>query len=49
MSTPVFDITKVSKPLKSTPTEPTEPTPEWEKILDAYCFILDPASYLSSE
>ena len=60
MSTPVFDITKVSKPTTTIPTEskPTKPTKpvecseckeDWENILDAYCFMLDPVSYLSSE
>ena len=47
MSTPVFDIAKASKsvavkePEVKEPKEPEEPKEEWERILDAYCFLLD--------
>lgn len=45
MSTPVFDIAKASKSVAvkepNEPKEPKEPKEEWERILDAYCFLLD--------
>ena len=51
MSTPVFDIAKASKSVaveepedkepEDKEPEDKEPKEEWERILDAYCFLLD--------
>ena len=42
----MFDIAKASKSVAVEESEPKEPEPkepkeEWERILDAYCFLLD--------
>ena len=41
----MFDIAKASKSVAvkepNEPKEPKEPKEEWERILDAYCFLLD--------
>jgi len=42
----VFDIAKASKSVAVEEPEPNEPKDkepkeEWERILDAYCFLLD--------